>query len=201
MTQLKFVDIDTISPPRYFTETRSYNVSQQLTQILTTNYQGATSFDMQYVYSATQNNGQISQAIDAVSGETVDYAYDSLNRLITAATTGPQWGLSFGYDGFGNRLNQTVTKGTGPASSLSVNASTNRISSSGYVYDSNGNMTTMPYGAGSMTLTYDIDNRLSRAVNSNGTEYYGYSPDNRRVSQKLPSGTQLVHFYGSERIS
>jgi hypothetical protein len=47
---------------------------------------------MQHAYSTTQNNGQITQAIDAVSGETIDYAYDSLNRLITAATTGPQWG-------------------------------------------------------------------------------------------------------------
>jgi len=93
---------------------------------------------MQYVYSATQNNGQITQAVDSLSGETVDYAYDSLNRLITAATTGPQWGLSFGYDGFGNRLTQTVTKGSAPASSVSVNASTNRISSSGYGYDSPG---------------------------------------------------------------
>jgi RHS repeat-associated protein len=158
---------------------------------------GTMNFNMQYVYSTSQNNGQITQAIDAVSGETIDYAYDSLNRLITAATTGPQWGLSFSYDGFGNRLTQTVTKGTAPASSVSVNASTNRINSSGYVYDSNGNLTTMPYGAGSMTLTYDVDNRLIQAVNSNGTEQYGYSPDNRRVYQKTPSGAQLIHFYGA----
>jgi YD repeat-containing protein len=75
---------------------------------------GTMNFNMQYVYSTTQNNGQITQPIDGVSGETIDYAYDSLNRLITAATTGPQWGLSFGYDGFGNRLTQTVTKGSGP---------------------------------------------------------------------------------------
>jgi RHS repeat-associated protein len=155
---------------------------------------------MQYNYSTTQNNGQITQAVDAVSGETVDYAYDSLNRLISAATTGPQWGLSFGYDGFGNRLNQTVTKGSAPSNSVSVNASTNRISSSGYVYDLNGNLTTMPYGAGSMTLTYDVENRVIQAVNSNGTEQYGYSPDNRRVYRKLPSGaggSQLIYFYGA----
>jgi RHS repeat-associated protein len=34
-------------------------------------------------------------------------------------------------------------------------------------------------------------------VNFNGTEQYGYSPDNRRVYQKTPSGTQLIHFYGA----
>ena len=196
MTQMKFIDNSTYST--YFTETRSYNTQQQLTQILTTNYQSITSFNTQYVYSSTQNNGQISQSIDAVSGETVDYAYDSLNRLISAATTGPQWGLSFGYDGFGNRLTQTVTKGSAPASSLTANASTNRISSSGYGYDANGNLTTTPYGAGSMTLTYDVENRLTRAVNSNGTEYYGYSADNRRVFQRLANGTaDWIHFHGA----
>ena len=55
----------------------------------------------------------------------------------------------------------------------------------------------MPYGAGSMTLTYDVENRVIQAVNSNGTEQYGYSPDNRRVYQKQPSGAQLIHFYGA----
>jgi RHS repeat-associated protein len=175
----------------YFTETRSYNNRLQVTQI-----QASSSFNMQYVYSTTQNNGQITQAIDSVSGETVDYTYDSLNRLITAATTGPQWGLSFSYDGFGNRLSQTVTKGSAPASSLSINTVTNRISSSGYAYDSNGNLTTMPFAAGSMTLSYDIENRLIQAVNANGTERYGYGPDNRRVYQKLPNGQERLHFYG-----
>lgn len=193
MTQIKFTE----NPNIYYTETRSYNARQQLTQISTT---GTTTFNTQYVYSATQNNGQISQSIDAVSGETVDYTYDSLNRLITAATTGPQWGLSFGYDGFGNRLTQTVTKGSAPASSLAISLANNRITTSGYSYDSNGNLTAMPYGAGSMTLTYDVENRLIQAVNSNGTEQYGYSPDNRRVYQKLPSGSggsQWIHFYGA----
>ena len=134
--------------------------------------------------------------MDSVSGGTIDYTYDSLNRLITSATQGPQWGLSFSYDGFGNRLSQTVTKGSGPSNTLSVNAATNRISSSGYYYDSNGNLTTMPYGTGAMTLSYDIENRQIQAANTNGTERYVYGPDNRRVYQKTASGTELVFFYG-----
>lgn len=79
MTQIRF----TQNPNIFYTETRSFNARLQLTQIVTT---GPASFNMQYVYSTTQNNGQITQAIDAVSGETIDYTYDSLNRLITAAT-------------------------------------------------------------------------------------------------------------------
>jgi YD repeat-containing protein len=33
------------------------------------------------------------------------------NPPVSAATTGPEWGQSFGYDGFGNLLSQAVTKG------------------------------------------------------------------------------------------
>ena len=144
MTQLKYGYYG-------YTETRSYNTLGQVTQIRS-NYGGVDSLNMQYVYSATQNNGQISQSIDSVSGETIDYTYDSLNRLITSATQGPQWGLSFSYDGFGNRLSQTVTKGSGPNNNLSVKGGTNRIKMSGYSYFPNGNLGIMPYGTGSMTL-------------------------------------------------
>ena len=113
ITQLKYCQ----SFGYFDIETRSYNALRQVTQIQNNN-SGTNYLYMQYIYSATQNNGQISQSIDSVSGETINYTYDSLNRLITAATQGPQWGLSFSYDGFGNRLSQTVTKGSAPSNSL-----------------------------------------------------------------------------------
>jgi YD repeat-containing protein len=50
-----------------------------------------------YTYSSTQNDGRIETMVDAVSGETVQYQYDSLKRLISAETTGNQWGQSFSY--------------------------------------------------------------------------------------------------------
>jgi YD repeat-containing protein len=59
---------------------------------------------------------------DWVSGEEINHQYDELGRLIASATTGPQWGLSWTYDGFGNRLAQNVTKGTAPVVSLSISA-------------------------------------------------------------------------------
>ena len=49
-----------------------------------------------------------------MSGEEVTYQSDSLNRLISAVPTGPEWGESFGYDGFGNMLSRTVAKGSAP---------------------------------------------------------------------------------------
>ena len=100
---------------------------------------------------------------DLKSGEEVNYTYDSLTRLSTASTTGPTWGQSFVYDGWGNRTDQLVTKGSAPVISVSVDPATNRITSSGYTYDGAGNLTKMPKGAGSMDLAYDVENRLWRA--------------------------------------
>jgi YD repeat-containing protein len=55
-----------------------------------------------YLNSADgHNNGRISQSIDGV-GQTVNYTYDSLNRLATAQATNGAWGQSYSYDGFGN---------------------------------------------------------------------------------------------------
>jgi YD repeat-containing protein len=63
--------------------------------------------------------------------------------LTPRLSTGPEWGLSFTYDGFGNRTDSTVTKGT---ASLLIDGNTNRISTSGFSYDANGNLTAMPGG-------------------------------------------------------
>ncbi|MEO7652313.1 MAG: RHS repeat-associated core domain-containing protein, partial [Bryobacteraceae bacterium] len=113
---------------------------------------------------------------------------DSLNRLSKAESVGPQWGQAFTYDGFGNRLNTTVTKGSAPASSLTVDGNTNRLVG-GYSYDANGNMTNSP-SLGSMT--YDVENRLLTV----GGDSYGYAPDNKRVWKARPAGTEEIYFYG-----
>ncbi len=150
---------------------------------------------LQYSYSATQNNGQISQVVDSVSGETIVYQYDLLRRLTSASST-PNYGSSptpwtqtFQYDGFGN-LTAKVLNGT--TTPIAVNAATNQLTS-GY-YDANGNMTS---GLGA-TMTYDEANRTaSAAETSGGTEYYGYAPDNKRIYRRLASGSEEWTLYGA----
>src|SRR6266404_104016 len=121
MTQMRYWNPATSS---YYTETRAYNSRLQLKQVTVP---GA--LDMEYRYTANQNNGQIWQQKDWISGEEVNYSYDGLQRLISAVTTDspnwPQWGQSFSYDGFGNRTAATVTKGIAPSSSFNIDASTN----------------------------------------------------------------------------
>ena len=89
----------------YNTETRSYNANGQLASL---GWSGGLSGTLQYGYSASQNNGQITQVKDTVSGETIAYQYDALKRLTSASSTpksgeyATSWTQSFGYDGFGN---------------------------------------------------------------------------------------------------
>ena len=160
------------------TNTYQFNSLYQMTNQTVTRG-GTTLQNLSYAYPATQNNGQIASQTNTMSGETVEYQYDELNRLISAATPGGGgWGLSFAYDGFGNRTNQAVTKGSGPMHSVAINPANNRISTSGYSYDANGNMTAMPL----MTASYDVANRMVESVHQTaGTHRYGYNHANQRV--------------------
>ena len=116
--------------------------------------------------------------------------------MASAETTGSGgWGLSWSYDGFGNRLTQSVTKGTAPVVSLTVNAATNRISSSGFVYDANGNQTQWPVGAGTASASYDMQNRMTSVATANGGEGYAYSAANQKVLIARSGGTETL-FYG-----
>ena len=143
---------------------------------------------MTYTYSATQNNGKITQQTDS-SGEQVAYAYDGLNRLISATASG-SWGQSFSYDGFGNRTASTPTQGSAPSSSLSFDGSNHVI---GFSYDANGNMTSAPNVGG---LSYDVENRLvSASPSGGGTDLYAYSPSGKRIWKKKPDTTEEFYFY------
>jgi hypothetical protein len=53
------------------TETRTYNTIGQLTRIQAAAGGGQPAVDLQYSFSATQNNGRIQSLYNAISGETV----------------------------------------------------------------------------------------------------------------------------------
>jgi RHS repeat-associated protein len=162
---------------------------------------GSTVYNVSY--SRTQNggnNGQITGITDSVdSGRSIGYTYDSLGRLSTAVTTGdsnyPQWGMSFTYDRYGNRTAQTVTAGTAPSSSVNVSATTNHITTSGYSYDLNGNVT----NDGVNALSYDAENRLLTASGSYGSGTYSYGAFGIRAV-KTSSGSTTVSVYDGNRI-
>ena len=141
-------------------ETRTYNTLGQLTGL------NNGSQNLTYTYPAGTNNGKISSRYDAVSGETVTYTYDSLNRL--ASATGNTWGDSYGFDGFGNLVSKTVTKGSAPTLSVAPDPNTNHLGGE----DANGNAP----GA-----VYEVENRMIQlGCQSCGGMQYAYDAQNKR---------------------
>jgi RHS Repeat len=168
------------------TETHTYNNLNQMTQLVIT---GTQPLNISYNFTAGQNNGKIASQTDNLSGETVTYQYDSLNRLITASSS-QSWGETYGFDSFGNLLSKTGTGGA-PTLSQSVNTANNQIV--GQTYDANGNQVSSPLG----TLGYDAENRVA-SMASAGVQY-AYDSRNKRVWRSILSGgnlAQQVYVYG-----
>jgi len=148
--------------------------------------------NMTYNYPTGSNNGKIGSQSDAITGETVTYQYDSLNRLLSASGSG--WASTYGYDGFGNLTSKTPTAGSPPTLSVAVDPATNRII--GQYYDANGNQLSAPALSGA-ALWYDAENRLTLAT---GIQY-AYDSRNKRIWKATFDGNgnvsaQEVYFYG-----
>jgi RHS repeat-associated protein len=197
-----------------FGETRTYNERLQLTR------QQATGMDLEYRFVDPDdpdplkklNDGRIIARINRLNTanpETVKYKYDELNRLIEAEqTTGPAapsgqapgsnwWGMTWDYDGFGNRWSQDQKPGRQwIPSSVTFDLGTNRVNSLQYGHDANGNMTAMP---GASAMTYDVDNRLTQVQRNGSHEQYRYLGDNKRYWKRANQGgvnTEEYYLYG-----
>jgi RHS repeat-associated protein len=97
-------------------------------------------------------------------------------------------GLSWSYDAWGNRTAQTPTGGTCNQSNLTFDAN-NRITTSGFTYDADGNVT---YD-GVHHYYYDAENRLIQTDGTPGTcstaaACYFYDTQGRRVQKIIGSG-------------
>ncbi|MGK2883385.1 MAG: RHS repeat-associated core domain-containing protein, partial [Rhodococcus sp. (in: high G+C Gram-positive bacteria)] len=124
------------------------------------------------------------------------YHYDRVGRLVTAQVSAAnpaaqpsgavQWSEAYAYDAFGNMLSKTTTRGIGATpetTTISVDASTNRLSGiydpNGTSYDAGGNWR----GASGVTQTFDAMNRMtSRSVTGAGEEHYIYASGGERVA-------------------
>ena len=178
-------------------ESRTYNLNQQLTELY------SSSYHFRYNYSATKNNGRVQSMTDVASGGTVTYAYDTLNRLITASGTGDaqgDWSQNFGYDGFGNLLSKTGVNAPNVTSWL-VDPTTNRITNNGAAYENNGNL----HAYSGSYYGYDIANRLAVANSQSGSasQAYAYDSSNHRVyagstSDNVHYTNEQIYFYGAD---
>jgi RHS repeat-associated protein len=150
--------------------TNTYDTTKlyRLTRKLTVNSGGTRLQDMTYTYDAVGNITQLVDASATNAAKTTAYTYDSLNRLLTATTTGAANGQNYSqtytYDAIGNMLTGPAGAytyaGTGYANPHAVTSVTNGSTTTTYTYDNNGNMT----NDGSRTYTWDYANRLTQVT-------------------------------------
>lgn len=173
----------------------------------------STYFNLQYSYQQSSpyapscppgtvgNNGSVQCVTDNVdSGRSTGYGYDSLRRMTSANTCGssrfPKWGLSESFDRFGNRLNQTLTAGGGPQTSVSFNGSNQPT---GYTYDASGNMTVEPLTPPN-NMTYDGENRMTAFSGNGGAASYTYDGNGMRAVKSVSGGTTTVSIFSGSQV-
>jgi RHS repeat-associated protein len=108
-----------------------------------------------------------------------NYTYDHLNRLASAVSNQPT-SCQFTYDPFGNRTGESPYE-SGSCYSETLNYSGNRITTPGYLYDAEGNLSS----DGTNTYSYDGEDRLISVTNSATTLTYEYNPEGVRVTQTV----------------
>jgi RHS repeat-associated protein len=120
----------------------------------------------------------------------VQYAYDGLKRLQSVAGTAVNWSVSWQFDEWGNRTQQSPSGlAAGRVGSQSIGYANNRVVNPAWVYDAAGNVT---YD-GTLHYYYDAESRLIQ-IDSPSIQY-AYDGEGRRA-RKTVGGTTTYFFYG-----
>jgi RHS repeat-associated protein len=119
-------------------------------------------------------NDRLSSAVDAATGTSVNYGYNTLSQVTAIAYGTGQNTRSFSYDSLHRLISDTVQTASGAT-----------VTSIGYGYDANGNLsskTTSGFGAStSNSYTYDYADRLTSWNNGTSTVAYGYDAAGNRT--------------------
>lgn len=119
----------------------------------------------------------MTSACDTVLNACSNYQYDEFGRLGALNTYQGNWpSYTYVYDRWGNRWEQNLTSGSGPAPQLSFNTSNNQITNSGYAYDAAGDL----IADGAHNYSYDAEGNLT-LVDGGSTAKYTYDALNQRV--------------------
>jgi RHS repeat-associated protein len=89
------------------------------------------------------------------------------------------------------------SNGTPPEITLSYGEATDCITTGGYTYDLNGNITAMPGISG---IQWDVFDRMTQATANGSTTSYTYGAFGRRVAQETPNGTNWFFYDMSGRL-
>jgi len=172
----------------------TYNNRLQANEIkLGTSGAPTSVIDLTYSYGTTNNNGNL-QSITYTGGGlsyTQSFGYDALNRLTTSnENSGSSWSQTNGYDQYGNRW---IDYGGG-IHNLSFSTSTNRITTSGFTYDSSGNLT----NDGAHAYSFDAENKINRVDNASA---YVYDGEGQRLRKLLGENLRFVYDMHGKQIA
>lgn len=190
------------------TDTLTANSRLQPSQMTVSNSQLGNFANHAFTYQATPaNNGNIYSVADQLnSGLTQSFTYDKLNRLLTA--TESRWGLSFGYDAWGNFLQQNLTSGTAgtrsdiantlnqlTGRSYDLSGNTTNDGAHSYAYDAENHITTVDSGAA--TYSYDgIGARVRKTVSGQNTEYIYFA--GQTIATRASDGKWTDYIFGPQ---
>ena len=124
------------------------------------------------------------------SGPTTNYGYDATYELLSA-TQGGSTTENYAYDAVGNRLSSLQASYTYNSSNEIASAS-----DASYAYDSNGNTISKTDSTGTITYTWDFENRLVSVAlpGSGGSVSYRYDPFGRRIYKSSSRGTSIYAY-------
>jgi RHS repeat-associated protein len=198
---------EVVYPSLTYSATRQYDSARGwLTGLNVKDWNNQNLVNLAYRYFG---DGRVSGVYDSVNPTlSALYQYDSLNRLssTTAGTIADpnatqwqvgttNWALQWTYDEFGNRLSQAKvpnSPGSPPEITLSYGESTNRITTSGYSYDLNGNLTAMP---GITGIAWDVLDRMSGTSVPGTTRLFSYDAFGRRMDSGTYPYGHHIYFY------
>ena len=174
-------------------EHTNFSSRLQSTEIgLGTSSTDSSKLKLTYNYGTTNNNGNL-QSVNYLGGGlsyTQTFNYDQLNRLTTSVESGASWSQTNKYDRYGNRA---IDLGGGNQS-LYFNTANNRITNSGYVYDTAGNLT----NDGSQSFGHDAENKI-KTVNG-VSDVYRYDGDGNRIRKNFATGEKVRMVYSGGQL-
>ncbi len=180
------------------TQTNTYDPTKlyRLTQKVGSLPGGGNAQNTSYTYDADGNITQVIDTGNSGAGRTVNYGYDDLNRLTSAATTNvsttPSYSQTFTYDPLGNILTGSAGTyaygGTGYPNPDAATSIVNGTSTTNFAYDNDGNL----LSTGTATDTWNYRNLLTQLVAPSGTSAYAYDYLGNRV--KLAEGSTTTLF-------
>ena len=169
-----------------------YDGLDRLTRLLDTKGINTVA-DRQYQYNDASQITQIAEPLI-----TRNYGYDAVDRLTSASyTTASQPNESYAYDAVGNRLSSQLSPGY-------TYQRFNRLTSTStttYLYDANGNLTTRTDSAGTSQYVWDFENRLRQVTLPNGTTVsYKYDALGRRIQRTSSTGVATSFVYDGQDV-